>query len=281
MIHKRKFQVRIYECDSLGHVNNAVYLKYLQQSMLEAAGLGRAWVQHHEEIWVLRRMSLQYVKPAFFGDELDVSTWVSDISKASAIWQYTIYRGDELLLRGQAEWVWVNALNRKPMRVPQEFIKKAEKSKEVALIPADPPEENVDSKVFQWKHRVHRYELDVMQHVNFSSYLNWIEEAMFRSFEHNGWGVERMKEENFFMVQIRHESEYAVPARHGDLILGTSRAYWMGKVRGTWLHELHHAETGELMFRDFSTGAFLTLEGRPTKLPEQMMIDVNKGGKLD
>jgi acyl-CoA thioesterase FadM len=32
----RAFRIRHYECDMYGHVNNAVYLRYLQQANIEA-----------------------------------------------------------------------------------------------------------------------------------------------------------------------------------------------------------------------------------------------------
>jgi hypothetical protein len=38
-IFAERVRVRAYECDSLGHLNNAVYIQYLLQTTLDAAGV--------------------------------------------------------------------------------------------------------------------------------------------------------------------------------------------------------------------------------------------------
>lgn len=54
-IHIEKFKVRHYECDTYGHLNNAVYLRFMQQAGIEAAAavgftdemhitLNRSWI---------------------------------------------------------------------------------------------------------------------------------------------------------------------------------------------------------------------------------------------
>ena len=202
------------------------------------------------------------------------------MDKASVLWQYEIHRGDDVILRGDAEWVLVGEASRRPRRIPQDFQDLITPIEQIAVKPSKSPETNVEGKPFIWVHRVRRYEIDLMRHVNFSTYLNWVEEFMFHAIEFAGWSVERMMQHNVMMVQIRHDLEYFQPAHRGDLIIGTSRPFWMGKVRGMWLHEIRRADNAKLLFRDYSTGAFLTLEGRPTKLPDAMIEDVQRGGTL-
>jgi acyl-CoA thioesterase FadM len=36
-VYDRTFRVRYYECDAYGHVNNTHYLRYLQETALDAA----------------------------------------------------------------------------------------------------------------------------------------------------------------------------------------------------------------------------------------------------
>jgi acyl-CoA thioesterase FadM len=61
-------RVRFHECDPLGHVNNAVYLNYLEQAAIDHALLV-GWSQQRLEreaggVFVARRHELDYLKPA-------------------------------------------------------------------------------------------------------------------------------------------------------------------------------------------------------------------------
>ncbi len=70
-----------------------------------------------------RRYRIEYRLPALLDDELEVSTWISDVKRSSAVRHYTITRaGDEALLaRGHALWVWVDLVTGRPLRVPEDF----------------------------------------------------------------------------------------------------------------------------------------------------------------
>jgi acyl-CoA thioesterase FadM len=45
-------------------------------------------------------------------------------------------------------------------------------------------------------------------------------------------------------------------------------------VRGTWRHEVRRVADGTLIARNYSTGAFLTLDGRPVRAPEWFTRDI-------
>ena len=88
-------RVRSYECDSLGHVNNAVYQQYLEEAAVSASsdvGFGLAWYRARGEAWVVRDMTLEYLYPAIAGDELSVTTWISTIGRVRGNREYEIRR---------------------------------------------------------------------------------------------------------------------------------------------------------------------------------------------
>ena len=67
----RSFRVRSYECDALGHVNNAVYLQYLQEAAMEAsaaAGCPISWYATRGEAWVARDIAIGYLSSGAFLD---------------------------------------------------------------------------------------------------------------------------------------------------------------------------------------------------------------------
>jgi acyl-CoA thioesterase FadM len=59
------------------------------------------------------------------GDVLAVSTWVSDVKRASAIRHNTVrrLRDDKLLARAHVLWAWLNLKNGRLTRIPPHFIK--------------------------------------------------------------------------------------------------------------------------------------------------------------
>jgi acyl-CoA thioester hydrolase len=122
-----RLRVRRYEMDALGHVNNAVYLNYLEHAAVEHSDrLGLTFERYRDlgGTWVLRHMQVDYLRPAFGGDELDVTTWLYEMRGVRAIRRYEIRRAgeDDLLLKAEALWVWVSFSTMRPRPIPQEVI---------------------------------------------------------------------------------------------------------------------------------------------------------------
>jgi len=83
-----RLRVRRYEMDALGHVNNAVYLNYLEHVAVEhSESLGLTYEKYRDlgGTWVLRRMEVDYLRPAVGGDQLDATTWLQQMRGVRAI----------------------------------------------------------------------------------------------------------------------------------------------------------------------------------------------------
>jgi acyl-CoA thioester hydrolase len=278
----RTFRVRHYECDLLGHVNNAVYQHYLEQTAIEAAadaGYSMTWHAERGVAWVVRRITLEYLRPAGSGDVLDITTWVSSWGRTHSQREYAaVRRSDGLpIVNASADWVFVDRATGRPTRIPVDLADIFGGDTRCATRPYPLPEKGLDAGAFRWRHRVARYEVDFMQHVNNAAYLNWFEEAKFRAADEAGWTVERMREAGFMTVQVRHDTRYLLPATYGDELDVVSRLYELRRVRGTWLHAVYRAGTGELLAQNRSTGAFRDLEGRPTPAPPAMLEALLRG----
>lgn len=109
------------DIDDLNHVNNIVYLRYVQ----EAAGSHWYTVVPEElsaqVIWVVRRHEIDYLKPAFLGDELTVKTWVDNFTGVTSDRHCEILRGNELLARSRTLWVSLDANTKRPKRIGEEI----------------------------------------------------------------------------------------------------------------------------------------------------------------
>ena len=67
LTHTRTFRVRYYECDAHGHLNNANYLRYMQETAFdasEAAGYDLARYEAMERLWLVREFGYRVSAPA-------------------------------------------------------------------------------------------------------------------------------------------------------------------------------------------------------------------------
>jgi len=115
------------DIDGAQHVNNATYVAYLEECAVQVAlayGWPMARMMGARFGIVARRYRIEYRLPALIGDELELSTWVSDVKRATAVRHYTIKRAadGELLARAHVLWVWVDLDTGRPIRIPADFV---------------------------------------------------------------------------------------------------------------------------------------------------------------
>ena len=89
-----RLEVRFRDCDPLGHVNNAVYLTYLEQARF---GLWRRmWGLSPETLpaqtpgVILARAEVDYKYPARFGDQLEIRIFLARIGRTSFTYTYEV-----------------------------------------------------------------------------------------------------------------------------------------------------------------------------------------------
>ena len=109
------------DIDELNHVNNIIYLRYVQD-----AAIGH-WKTVPQEIasqiiWVARRHEIDYLKPAFLGDDLVVKTWVDSFVGVKSERHCEIMRGNEILARSVTHWIALDAQTFRPKRITEEIV---------------------------------------------------------------------------------------------------------------------------------------------------------------
>ncbi len=114
------------EIDGLGHVNNLHYLKWMQTAAV-AHSAAQGWpAERYREIgaaWVVRSHHIDYLQPAFVGDEIVIRTWVSDFRKVTSRRRYKVLRtGDAAVLAtGETNWAFLGLAPYVPRRIPPEL----------------------------------------------------------------------------------------------------------------------------------------------------------------
>lgn len=110
--------------DGNSHVNNVAYVQWMQDiAIAHARAVGcSAATQAAGATWVARSHQIVYLRPAFAGDYLRLTTWVTGLGKARSTRQYKFLRpgDDAILATGATEWVFVDAVTHRPRSIPRE-----------------------------------------------------------------------------------------------------------------------------------------------------------------
>lgn len=124
-----RYPVRQYELDVLGHVNNAVYLNWIEQvaiDQVEAMGFGRDWSVARGGGWVVREHHVTYHRPVLYGDVVLVTTLPQELGRVRGLRRTEIHRESDgaLMTEALTEWIWVRTADGRPARVPPDLLER-------------------------------------------------------------------------------------------------------------------------------------------------------------
>ena len=123
-MYRHQFTVSDNEVDQNGHVNNVVYIQWMQDvATLHFDELGgtRA-MQEAGATWVVRSHNIEYLKPVFAGEDVIALTWVVSFRRVRSLRRYRFLRQRDnvLLARGETDWIFVDVTSGRPRRIPDE-----------------------------------------------------------------------------------------------------------------------------------------------------------------
>lgn len=118
-----RFKVTRDDIDFNGHVNNVTYLGWMIEAATKhskSVGFGYEECLELGGTWVAKSHNLEYKKPAFKDDELEMRTWIEDIGKIMSTRRYVLTRpkDDAIICEGKTEWVFVDSEKMRPMKIP-------------------------------------------------------------------------------------------------------------------------------------------------------------------
>ena len=121
-----RVRVRSYELDSFGHVNNAVYLNYLEEArseflkqvVLSFDDLARLGVH-----LVIIEAHIKYLTPAYYGDEIEIVGQFTHVKGASLTITYALteMRSGRRVATAETRGAFVDPQTGRPVRTPQPF----------------------------------------------------------------------------------------------------------------------------------------------------------------
>ena len=118
------FPVRVYyeDTDGGGVVYHANYLKFMERARTEwlrSLGFEQTELKSQMRImFVVRALTLQYLRPANFDDALMVATRLTRTGRSLLQFEQTIQRDDILLTQATVEVACIDAEHFKPVTIP-------------------------------------------------------------------------------------------------------------------------------------------------------------------
>jgi acyl-CoA thioester hydrolase len=109
-------EIRFRDIDLLGHVNNAVYLSYLEQA--RALYLQNLGLRQHHPTTILVRNEIDYRRALHLGDPLEVAVRVSNIGNKSLEFQYEVRSSGAVCAVASSVHVWFDFDANASVRVP-------------------------------------------------------------------------------------------------------------------------------------------------------------------
>lgn len=272
-----RLTVRTYELDRFGHVRDVFLLRYLEETATQASaavGYPLDWYLANHRLWLIRSWHIRHLAPALYEDELELTTWVADARRVQSNRDYRIRRvGDgQLIAAARSNWAYVDTRQMRPTRLPDDFDEAfAPHQEPLADLRIQPRRVTTiaDAHVYETGFTVSSGEIDIVGHVNNSVYPGWTSDALSAAFNRVGWPVERQLAEYGAVFRITgREMEYLQAALEADAIRITSKITGRTGARLCWLHEIYRDD--RLLLRDYSSGAFVTRDGVPIRMPEEI-----------
>jgi acyl-CoA thioester hydrolase len=113
------------DIDQLGHVNNVVYLRWVQDAAAAHWNTLASPELQKELAWVVLRHEINYHKPGFLEDNIVAKTWVGETEGFRSVRFVEIYNGKGVLLvSASTTWCLIDPASGRPKKITSEIKEK-------------------------------------------------------------------------------------------------------------------------------------------------------------
>ena len=110
--------------DELGHVNNAVWVQWIQQVAVSHWEAVSDPAHRDCYFWVVVRHEIDYLRAAQKGDRVTARTWVGEAPKGARFDRFVEFSGADgkPCVRARTFWAIIDRASGRPIRVPAEVV---------------------------------------------------------------------------------------------------------------------------------------------------------------
>ena len=129
-------EVRFRDIDSMGHVNNAVFLTYFEEGRKDFLYEVLDIVDPADYPFILVHIDCDFLKPVKLGDRLTLQVWIGEIGEKSFTFKYQIVDHQNTSVtygKGKSVMVFFNYQNNKTIPIPRDFLEKISEYSDQAI----------------------------------------------------------------------------------------------------------------------------------------------------
>jgi acyl-CoA thioester hydrolase len=110
--------------DELGHVNNAVWVQWVQQVAVAHWDSVADAAHRDAYFWVVVRHEIDYLRAAHAGDQLNARTWVGEAPQGARFDRFVEFIGADgkICVRAHTVWAIIDKAAGRPIRVPADVV---------------------------------------------------------------------------------------------------------------------------------------------------------------
>lgn len=110
--------------DVLGHVNNAVWIEWIQDVATAHWEAQAREEDVSEVVWVVIRHEVDYLRPLLEGETAEATTWIDPEAKGARSIRHMEFadKDGKALVRAKTTWALIDKESGRPMRVREEML---------------------------------------------------------------------------------------------------------------------------------------------------------------
>jgi acyl-CoA thioester hydrolase len=121
LVHTSHQPLRWGDMDALGHVNNTVYFRYMEQARIEwilAQEAGGGFLSRTGTGPVIVNASCTFLVPLVYPGEVEVRMYLGEPGRSSVATHYELDKGGKRAAEGAAKMVWIDLASGRSVPLP-------------------------------------------------------------------------------------------------------------------------------------------------------------------
>jgi medium-chain acyl-[acyl-carrier-protein] hydrolase len=239
-IWQEDFRIRADEMNRHGRLSPLALFNYLQEAAGRHAqhlGFGVEQLLAQQRNWMLSRFFLQIDTYPRYGDEITVHTWPCGVDRFFALRDFLITDGSQAVIaRATSGWLLIDLAARRIMRLGSMLDEHTVRQRAIDKTLQKLPQPLIHEA--QKEFSVRLSDIDVNQHANSVTYLEWMLETV---------PLSTQDSQVLTLLEVNYQAE----ALLAETVI--SSVHVDDTVQGSWFHSIQKKKSGEELVRARST----------------------------